>query len=132
MSSAARLTCAATLAGLVLVALPVQAAPADPGPVITARASADVVATGETVVVRGRFTRGGAVAVDHAVKVQSGYVGHWEDVRGARVRTGDDGRYRVRVVLYRHGVRDLRIVGIVPGPRRNAYDRLTLMVRRGG
>jgi hypothetical protein len=132
MSTAALLPSTATLAGLVLAALPAHASPAGPGAVITARDSDDVVATGETVVVRGRFTRGGAAAVDHAVKVQSGYVGHWEDVRGARVRTGDDGRYRVRVVLYRHGVRDLRIVGIVPGPRRNAYDRLTLMVRRGG
>jgi len=131
MSTAVRLLSAATLAGLVLAGVPAEAVPADPGPALTARASDDVVATGETFVVRGRFTRGGAPAVDHAVKLQSGYVGHWHDLRGARARTGDNGRYRVRVVLYRHGVRDLRVVGIVPGPGGNAYDRLTLMVRPG-
>jgi hypothetical protein len=130
MPSAARLLSAATLAGLLLAGLPAHAAPAAPGPTITARASDDVVAPGETFVVRGIFTRGGAPAVDHVVKVQSGYVGNWEDLPGARVRTGDDGRYRVRVLLYQPGVRDLRVVGMVPGPRREAFDRLTLMVRR--
>jgi hypothetical protein len=132
MPAAARLLSAATLAGLLMSGAPAVATPAAPGPAINARASDDVVAPGESVVVRGRFTRGGAPAVGHTVKVQSGYVGHWADLPCARVRTGDDGRYRVRVVLYRHGVRDLRVVGIVAGPRRNAYDRLTLMVTRGG
>jgi hypothetical protein len=99
---------------------------------ITARSSADVMAPGEQFVLRGRFTIGARPASDHVVKVQSGYIGAWRTLDGARVRTGPDGRYRVRVVLCVKGVRDLRVVGVVPGPRDEAFDRVTVMVKRGG
>lgn len=99
---------------------------------ITARSSADVMAPGEQFVLRGRFTIGARPASDHVVKVQSGYIGAWRTLDGARVRTGPDGRYRVRVVLCVKGVRDLRVVGVVPGPRDQAFDRVTVMVKRGG
>jgi hypothetical protein len=98
---------------------------------ITARASEDVVAPGETVVLRGKLTRGARPAAGHRVKVQTGYVGHWETLRGARVRTDGQGRYRVRVVMHVTGVRDLRVVGMVPGPADEAFARVTLMVKRG-
>ena len=121
----------AALLLLLAGAAPVAAGSAQ-GARITARSSADVMAPGEQFVLRGRFTIGGSPASDHVVKVQSGYIGAWRTLDGARVRTGPDGRYRVRVVLCVKGVRDLRVVGVVPGPRDEAFDRVTVMVKRGG
>jgi len=52
------------------------------------------------------------VPVDEAtVRVQTYRNGGWEPIRGAVVRTGENGRYRVRVVLQSGGDRDLRVVG---------------------
>lgn len=128
MSVTARLL--AATAGLVLAGTAAgSAATAEGSARITARASQDVVEPGETVVIRGLFTIAGDPAAAHAVKVQTGYVGNWQTLQGARVRTGADGRYRVRIVLYAKGVRDLRVVGVVPGPRDEAFDRVTLLVK---
>lgn len=123
---------AALAAGALLVPLPPAVADHETrSATITARSSQDVVQPGEQVVLRGRFLRSGSPAAGSVVKVQTGHVGDWRTLDGARVRTGADGRFRVRVVLHRPGVRDLRVVGVVPGPRREAFARVTLMVRRG-
>ena len=45
------------------------------------------------------------------VRVQTYRNGDWAPVRGAVVKTGSDGRYRVRVILESGGDRDLRVVG---------------------
>lgn len=130
MSTAVRvLSALAVTAVLAAGASDASASPAA-GADITARASQDVVATGETVVLRGLLTRARMPSAGSLVRVQRGHVGAWQNLDGARVRTGPDGRYRVRVVLYRHGVRDLRVVGVRPGPARDAFARVTLMVKR--
>lgn len=130
MSVIARLVVATATGGMVLTGTAEGTAATEGGSAqITARSSQDVVEPGETVVLRGLFTIAGDPAAAHAVKVQSGYVGNWQTLEGARVRTGPDGRYRVRVVLYAKGVRDLRVVGVIPGPRDEAFDRVTLMVK---
>jgi hypothetical protein len=120
----------AVLALLLTAAGPVAAGSAEAAR-ITARSSADVMAPGEQFSLRGRFTIGDRPAGNHVVKVQSGYIGAWTTLDGARVRTRPDGRFRVRVVLCVKGVRDLRVVGVVPGPRDEAFDRVTVMVKRG-
>jgi hypothetical protein len=38
-------------------------------------------------------------------------VGGWENLSGAVVSTNSEGRYRVRVILFAGGDRDLRVVG---------------------
>jgi hypothetical protein len=130
MSAIAR--CLAVAAGVLLTGTMVGSAAAAGSAQITARSSEDGVEPGETVFIRGLFTIAGNPAAAHAVKVQTGHVGSWRTLDGARVRTGPDGRYRVRIVLYAKGVRDLRVVGVVPGPRDEAFDRVTLMVKRDG
>jgi hypothetical protein len=132
MSVTARLL-AAVAAGVIMAGTAVgPAVTAEASAQITARSSEDVVEAGEAVILRGRFTIAGDPAAAHVVKVQTGYVGNWQTLKGARVRTGSDGRYRVRVVLCARGVRDLRVVGVVPGPRDEAFDRVTLMVKPSG
>jgi len=127
-----RICCAlAVAAASVVSAVPPAVAAGDEAAArITARPSENVVAPGETVVLRGRYTRRDVPAADHRVKVQTGSVGQWRTLDGARVHTDSEGRYRVRVILYRKGVRDLRVVGVVPGPRDEAFERVTLMVKR--
>lgn len=83
---------------------------------ITAHPSKDAVNSGEQFRVRGRFTINGSPAVDKTVKIQALTADGWENLSGARVSTGDDGRYRVRVVLFQKGDRKLRAVGITPSP----------------
>jgi hypothetical protein len=83
---------------------------------ITAHPSKDSVDSGEQFRVRGLLTVNGSPAVDRWVKIQSWNSGEWQNIPGARVSTGDDGRYAVRVILSREGERDLRAVGITPSP----------------
>jgi hypothetical protein len=47
---------------------------------------------------------------DAVVRVRTYVDGRWVDIKGARVTTNDEGRYRVRIVLYRKGDRLLRVV----------------------
>lgn len=85
---------------------------------ITAHPSDDRVSSGEQFRVRGLLTINGHPALDKMVKIQALYGDDWRNIRGARVSTGDDGRYRVRVVLSMKGKRALRAVGITPSPDR--------------
>lgn len=55
--------------------------------------------------------------------------GEWTNLSGARVTTGSDGRYRVRVVLGQKGERDLRVVGDPAGTRlANSRARIDVFV----
>jgi hypothetical protein len=79
---------------------------------ITVRASDHhEVDPGEQFVLRGRMSSQGSPVAGATVRVQAYRAGGWEPLSGAVVRTGSDGRYRVRVVLFSGGDRDLRVVG---------------------
>jgi len=79
---------------------------------ITVRASdRHEVDPGEQFVLRGRMSSQGSPVAGAIVRVQAYRGSGWEPLSGAVVRTGSDGRYRVRVVLFSGGDRDLRVVG---------------------
>ena len=96
---------------------------------ITAHPSNTTPNSGEQFRVRGLFTIGGNPAVNRTVKIQSLNGGTWQNISGARVSTGSDGKYAVRLILSRKGERDLRAVGITPSPNTpNAFKRFTVTV----
>ena len=97
-------------------------------PTITAHPSDETPASGQQFVVRGLFTDRGAPAVGETVRIQSLDGDTWTNIPGARVTANEAGRYRVRLILQRSVQRDLRAVGVTPGPRRNAFDRFTVTV----
>jgi hypothetical protein len=78
---------------------------------ISVHASDYDVSSGEQFVLRGRMWSGGDPVAGARVRVQFATEDGWENVRGAVVETGSDGRYRVRVILSRTGDRRLRVVG---------------------
>ena len=96
------------------VAATLTAAPAtaeDPAPSrVTAIPSQFEVDPGEQFVIRGRMKSEGEPVGDAVVRVRTYLDGKWVDIKGARVTTNDEGRYRVRIVLYRKGDRLLRVV----------------------
>src|SRR5262245_30062592 len=96
---------------------------------ITAHPSDTTPASGQTFRVRGLFEIGGSPAVDRTVKMQSLNSGTWQNIPGAQVSTGSDGKYAVRLILSRKGTRTLRAVGITPSPNTpNAFKRFTVTV----
>lgn len=96
---------------------------------ITANPSDTTVNSGQQFRVRGLFKIGGEPAVNRTVKIQSLNGGTWQNIQGAQVSTGDDGRYAVRLILSRKGERDLRAVGITPSPNTpNPKARFTVTV----
>ena len=107
--TAIALTTAATAASL-LVAAPAIAE--DPAPSrITAIPSKFQVDPGEQFVVRGRMLSEGEPVVGAPVRVRTwSDDGRFVDIKGARVTTNSEGRYRVRIVLYRKGDRLLKVV----------------------
>lgn len=123
---------AAMIAGGLLASGLVTGAPASAqqAPVaITAHPSKRAVDSGEQFRVRGYFTINGAPALNRTVKIQALYGDDWRDISGARVSTGDDGRYGVRLILSMKGNRVLRAVGITPSPDRpDAKKRFTVTV----
>ncbi len=108
-------------------------APADAAvccPTITVRVSDPTPASGQTFRIRGRFLQpAGQPAVNRIVKVQALRNDRWVALSGAQVRTDDEGRYRMRLVLSQRGRRLLRVVGVNPGDRPNAVRRFTVRVR---
>ena len=107
---------ASLAAGATVVSLTPTAAAAEAAAVaksaITVRASDHhEVDPGEQFVLRGRMSSQGSPVAGATVRVQAYRDGGWEPLSGAVVRTGSDGRYRVRVVLFSGGDRDLRVVG---------------------
>jgi hypothetical protein len=95
---------------------------------VTAHASDDTPGSGETFIVHGRYIHDSVPAADHAVKIQTYRNGGWEDIDGVRVRANDSGKYRLRVILFTVGVRDLRAVGIAGDGLHNSYDRFEVQV----
>lgn len=95
---------------------------------ITAVPSDTTPASGQEFRVRGAFTVDGQPAVDRPVKVQTWRNDAWEQLKGAKVNTNDEGRYQVRVILQQKGERLLRVVGVSPEGIRNAYHRFTVTV----
>ena len=105
---------AALIAGGVLASGVLAGASAAPAPVanITAHPTKSNVQSGEQFRVHGVFTINGSAAVNRTVKIQSKSADGWQDLTGAHVSTGSDGRYGLRVVLSMKGKRTLRAVGI--------------------
>jgi len=104
-------------------------APMAPAVSITANPSNTTPNSGEQFRVRGLFTIGGEPAVNRTVKIQSLNGSTWQNISGAQVSTGSDGKYAVRLILSRKGERDLRAVGITPSPNTpNAFKRFTVTV----
>jgi len=100
---------AATAASL-LVASPAVAE--EPAPSrMTATPSKFQVDPGEQFVIRGRMLSEGDPVVGAPVRMRTWSDGRFVDINGARVTTNSEGRYRVRIVLYRKGDRLLKVVG---------------------
>src|SRR5262245_45466164 len=79
---------------------------------ITANVSDKTPASGQQFIVRGKFVIGAEGAADHVVKIQSKLSGTWEPIKGARMTTDSEGKYRLRLVLSAKGERQLRVVGV--------------------
>ena len=77
---------------------------------ISVRASDYNPDQGEQFLLRGRMLSEGKPVAAVKVRVQTYRDGGWEQLNGAVVTTSDEGRYRVRVVLFQDGDRDLRVV----------------------
>lgn len=119
----------ATLTGAALLTTPLGVATAtaaeatagsaaDPAPSrITLHRADGTVDPGEQFVLRGRFLSRGEPVAGVPVKVRTYRDGGWRDLAGARVTTNRHGRYRVRVILFSGGDRDLRVVGNPHGDR---------------
>ncbi len=123
----------ATTAALALaVPAAALAAPAEAAvccPSISVRVSDATPASGQTFRIRGRFLQpAGQPAVNRVVKVQARRNDSWVPLSGARVRTDDEGRYRMRLILSQRGRRLLRVVGVNPGDRPNAFRRFAVRV----
>jgi hypothetical protein len=94
----------------------VAATSADPAPSrISVKASDFNPDQGEQFVLRGRMISQGDPVAAVKVRVQTYRGGGWRQLEGAVVRTNAEGRYRVRVVLFQDGDRDLRVVANPPG-----------------
>ncbi|HSE09912.1 MAG TPA: hypothetical protein VLB29_14705 [Nocardioidaceae bacterium] len=65
---------------------------------------------GEMFRLSGRMLSEGVPVPGVTVRVQTWRNGGWVPLKGAVVTTNDEGRYRVRVVLFQDGDRDLRVV----------------------
>lgn len=102
---------AAAIAASLLVAAPAVAE--EPAPSrMTAIPSKFQVDPGEQFVVRGRMLSQGEPVVGAPVRVRTwSDEGRFVDIEGARVKTNSEGRYRVRIVLYRKGDRLLKVIG---------------------
>lgn len=95
---------------------------------ISVRVSDPTPASGQTFRIRGRFFDSGSPAQSRIVKVQTRRDDRWVRIRGARVRTNDEGRYRMRLVLSQRGRRMMRVVGVDRGEGPNAYERFRVRV----
>lgn len=124
---AAAIAAVAVIAPLTVVAGTAQAATA-PTPRVTTHVSTSNPSSGQTFYVNGVFTIGGKAAADKVVKIQSLDSGKWVPLTGAHIDTTSTGTYKLRLILDRVGVRDLRAVGVVPGPAKDAFHRFTVTV----
>jgi hypothetical protein len=116
---------AATAASLLVTAPAVADEPAPSR--MTAIPSAFQVDPGERFVVRGRMLSKGVPVVGAPVRVRTWSNGRFVDIEGARVTTNSEGRYRVRIVLYRKGDRLLKVAANPAGDDIRTARRNVLM-----
>jgi hypothetical protein len=117
----------AVVAPLAFIAGPAQAAA--PASSITAVPNDSTPASGQTFRVSGLFIAQGKPADHLVVKMQMMSVnGQWAPVSGAKMLTRSDGTYTMRLILERKGDRELRAIGVVPGPARDAFKRFEVKV----
>lgn len=95
---------------------------------ITVRVSDRTPASGQQFIVRGRLDVGGRPGVGKPVTVQTWRAGHWEPIRGARVTTNSEGRYRVRLILQAKGERLLRVSSVIEKGFHTERQRFTVRV----
>jgi hypothetical protein len=118
----------AVIAPLVFVAGSAQAVTTEPS-TISASPSDWTPASGQTFTVKGLFMAQGSPADHFVVKIQSATDdGHWAIISGAKMHTTSTGTYQMRLILQAKGVRELRAVGVVPGPAQDAVKRFTVTV----
>ena len=126
------LATAGTLATAV-VAATLTATPAladDPAPSrITVRPSVSEPDPGQQFLLRGRLRSEGEPVAGATVRVQTWRDGGWQRLKGAVVTTNDEGRYRVRVILFQDGDRDLRVVGNPAGDDIRTARATTVVAR---
>jgi hypothetical protein len=119
-------------ASTLLLALPADTAGAATRPAsrITVHTSDATPLSAQQFVLTGQLrSPSGQALANGVVRVQTLRSGEWADLSGARVTTGSDGRYRVRVILSQRGERDLRVVGDPAGDSlRNARARVDVTV----
>ncbi len=111
-----------------LAAAPAQACGGCDDSDISVRVSDRTPASGQQFVARGLFILGGLPAPGHVVKVQTYRGGDWVNITGARVTTNDEGRYRVRLILFAKGERLMRVKGIGEQNEKNEVARFTVRV----
>lgn len=118
----------ALVAPVTLAAGSAQGASVPPS-TITVSASDNTPAGGQRFQISGMFTAEGQPADHYLVKAQSlDASGHWVPLTGADVDTTSTGTYAMHLVLSAKGVRELRVIGVVPGPARDAFKRFTVTV----
>ena len=118
----------ATLAPVAFAAGSAQATTVPPS-TITVSASDDTPASGQQFLISGDFAAQGKPADHYLVKAQSlDTDGHWVQLTGAQVDTTSAGTYSMHLVLSAKGVRQLRVMGVVPGPAHDAFKRFTVTV----
>jgi hypothetical protein len=114
------------IAPLLVVTAPALASTAASS--VTAHASDDTPRSGETFIVHGRYIHDSLPAAGHTVRIQSYSDGSWVNLKGAHVTVTPTGTYRLRVILFTVGVRDLRAVGVAGDGHRNSYDHFEVQV----
>lgn len=118
----------AVTTAVVASAVPAQACGGCDDADISVRVSDATPASGQQFLARGRLIMGGLPAPEHTVKVQARRGGEWVLLRGARVQTNDEGRYRMRLVLSQQGTRVLRVVGVGERAEPTQRQRFTVTV----
>jgi hypothetical protein len=93
---------------------------------LTANASDTTPASGQEFIVTGKLVEMGMTGKDHAIRVQTLLGGSWQPV--AHVRTDQDGKYRVRVILSTPGKRILRVVAPAGAHEDNQHTRFVVNV----
>jgi hypothetical protein len=93
---------------------------------LTANVSDSKPASGEQFIVRGKLIEMGMTGKDHAIRVQTYLGGSWQPI--AHVRTDQDGKYRVRVILSSPGKRVLRVVAPAGSDEHNQHTRFVVNV----
>jgi hypothetical protein len=125
--TAATLTWAAAAVSLLAIA-PAVAVADEPAPSrMTARPNSFHVDPGERFVIRGRLLSEGEPVAGAPVRVRTWTEEGFVDIKGARVTTDSEGRYRVRIVLYRKGDRLLKVIGNPVGDDIRTAKRHVLM-----